>query len=197
MRCKRAWKTENAKFQIVYCFCCYHTQTFSNLTDCYAKFAKFLKLADDSWDEALKPSRPRGKCSDMVQQETTSTRHEVIVIDYSFLNNRNRLNCFLNNRNRLLSRLNLEIFILHHCAMNRGCGGWVSFFIMVCYGKRSTDMAFLGPMPIYWPFKDRKPIPITDISKIFKSFFLLHYQKYYVFYALHFFQKLQKSGFMS
>ena len=38
--------------------------------------------------------------------------------------------------------------------------------------------------------------PIADISKIFKSCFLLHCQKY-VFYALPFFQKLQKSGFMS
>jgi len=32
--------------------------------------------------------------------------------------------------------------------------------------------------------------------QIFKSCFLLHYQKYYVFYALPFLQKLQKSGFM-
>jgi len=31
----------------------------------------------------------------------------------------------------------------------------------------------------------------TDISKIFKSCYLLHYQKYNVFYALHFFQKLK------
>jgi len=36
----------------------------------------------------------------------------------------------------------------------------------------------------------------TDISKIFKSCFLLHYQKY-VFYALPFFQNLKKSGFIS
>ena len=44
---------------------------------------------------------------------------------------------------------------------------------------------------------DRSDIhgPITNISKIFKSCFLLHYQKYYVFYA--FFSKLQKSRFMS
>jgi len=35
------------------------------------------------------------------------------------------------------------------------------------------------------------PIPITNISKILKSCFL-HYQKYYVFYALTFFQNLQK-----
>jgi len=34
--------------------------------------------------------------------------------------------------------------------------------------------------------------PITDISKLFKFCFLLHYQKYNVFYALPFFQKLQK-----
>jgi len=32
------------------------------------------------------------------------------------------------------------------------------------------------------------PISITDISKIFKSCFLLHYKKYDVFYALPFFQ---------
>jgi len=36
----------------------------------------------------------------------------------------------------------------------------------------------------------------ADISKNFKSCFLLHYQKY-VFYTVPFFQKLQKSGFMS
>jgi len=39
------------------------------------------------------------------------------------------------NRNRrLLLRLNLEIFTLHHCTMNRRCGGWVSSFTTVCYG---------------------------------------------------------------
>ena len=46
-------------------------------------------------------------------------------------------------------------------------------------------------------FKDEKetdvsaihgPIADTDISKIFKSSFLLHYQKYNVFYALPFFR---------
>jgi len=31
----------------------------------------------------------------------------------------------------------------------------------------------------------------TDISKIFKSCFLLHYQRYDVFYALPFFQNLK------
>jgi len=41
------------------------------------------------------------------------------------------------------------------------------------------------------------PIAYTDISKIFKSCFLLHYQKYNVFYALPLFEKLQKSEFMS
>jgi len=40
------------------------------------------------------------------------------------------------------------------------------------------------------------PIPTSDISKIFRSCFLLHYQKYDVFYALSFLQKLEKSGFM-
>jgi len=38
--------------------------------------------------------------------------------------------------------------------------------------------------------------PIIDISKIFNPCFLLHYQKYNLFYALPF-EKLQKSGFMS
>jgi len=38
---------------------------------------------------------------------------------------------------------------------------------------------------------------ITNISKIFKSCFVLHYQKYVVFYALPFLQKLQKSRFLS
>jgi len=33
--------------------------------------------------------------------------------------------------------------------------------------------------------------------KIFKSFFLLHYQKYDVFYAFTFFLKIKKSGFIS
>jgi len=28
----------------------------------------------------------------------------------------------------------MEIFTLHHCAMNRDCGGWVSSFVIVCYG---------------------------------------------------------------
>jgi len=36
----------------------------------------------------------------------------------------------------------------------------------------------------------------TNISKIFQSCFLLRYQKYNVFYALPFVEKLQKSGFM-
>ena len=58
-------------------------------------------------------------------------------------------------------------------------------------------MAFWGPIPIYRPLIDRQLIPITDVSKIFESCFLLHYQKYNVFYALPFIRKLQKSGFMS
>jgi len=41
------------------------------------------------------------------------------------------------------------------------------------------------------------PIPVTNISKIRRSCFLLHYQKCNVLYALPFFEKLQKSGFMS
>jgi len=40
---------------------------------------------------------------------------------------RNRLHCQLNRNRRLLLRLNLEIFTLHHCTMNSGCGGWVSY----------------------------------------------------------------------
>ena len=78
-----------------------------------------------------------------------TTRHGVIIIDYNrlqFLSNRNRLNwpkmkcnrdrlhCQFNRNRRLLSRLNLEIFTLHHCAMNRGCGSWVSSFIIIYYG---------------------------------------------------------------
>jgi len=39
--------------------------------------------------------------------------------------------------------------------------------------------------------------PITDIPKIFESCFLLLYQKISVFYTLNFFQKLQKSEFIS
>jgi len=39
--------------------------------------------------------------------------------------------------------------------------------------------------------------PIANISKIFKSCFLLHYQKCDVFYAIPFSQKLKQSGFVS
>ena len=56
--------------------------------------------------------------------------------------NRNRLHCQFNRNRRLHSQLNLDIFTLHHCAMNRGCGGWVSFFIMVCYGYFSGGGLF-------------------------------------------------------
>jgi len=38
---------------------------------------------------------------------------------------------------------------------------------------------------------------ITNVSKIFISCFLVHFLKYNVFYALPFFQKLKKTGFMS
>jgi len=53
--------------------------------------------------------------------------------------NRVRLHRQFNRNRRLLSRLNLEIFTLHHCAMNRGYGGWVSSFITVCYGVVSGE----------------------------------------------------------
>jgi len=33
----------------------------------------------------------------------------------------------------------LKIFTLHHCAMNRGCAGWVSSFIIVCHGYVSGE----------------------------------------------------------
>jgi len=36
----------------------------------------------------------------------------------------------------------LEIFTLHHCALNRGCGGWVSSFIIICYGYVSGEFFF-------------------------------------------------------
>jgi len=52
--------------------------------------------------------------------------------------NRNRLHstlhCQFNCNRQLFSQLNLEIFIVHHRVMNCGCGGWVSSFIIVCYG---------------------------------------------------------------
>jgi len=47
--------------------------------------------------------------------------------------NRDRLHCQFNRYRRLRSQLNLEIFTLHHCALNRGCGRWVSACIIVCY----------------------------------------------------------------
>jgi len=48
--------------------------------------------------------------------------------------NRNRLHCQFNRNPRLHSRLNLEIFTLHHCALNCSCGGLISSFIIVSYG---------------------------------------------------------------
>jgi len=56
--------------------------------------------------------------------------------------NRDRLHCQFNRNRRLLSRLNLEIFTLRHCAMNRGCSGWVPSFIIVCYGYDSGEAIF-------------------------------------------------------
>jgi len=53
--------------------------------------------------------------------------------------NRNRLHCQFNRNRRLCSRLNLDIFTLHHCALSRGCGGWVSSFNIVCYGYVSGE----------------------------------------------------------
>jgi len=47
--------------------------------------------------------------------------------------NSNLLHCHFNCNRLLLSRLNLEIFTLHHCAMNCGFGGWVSSFIIVMF----------------------------------------------------------------
>jgi len=56
--------------------------------------------------------------------------------------NRNRLHCQVNRNRRLRSRLNLDIFTLLHCALNRGCGGWVSSFIIVFYGYVSGEANF-------------------------------------------------------
>jgi len=36
----------------------------------------------------------------------------------------------------------LEIFTLRHCAMNRGCGSWVSSFIIVWYGYVSRQAIY-------------------------------------------------------
>ena len=47
--------------------------------------------------------------------------------------NCNPSHCQFNRNRRLSSRSNLEIFTLHHCALNRVCGGWVSSYIIVCY----------------------------------------------------------------
>jgi len=56
--------------------------------------------------------------------------------------NRNRLHCQFNRKRQLLSRLNLEIFTLYHCAKNRGCGDWIFSITIVCYGFVSGE-AFL------------------------------------------------------
>ena len=83
---------------------------------------------------------------------------EVIIIDYSFFSNsdrnrlnrpqmkcnRNQLHCQFNCNWQLLLQWNLEIFTLHHCAMNSGCGGWVFSFIIVCYGCVSEEAVCLS-----------------------------------------------------
>ena len=61
---------------------------------------------------------------------------------------------------------------LHKHKYIKGCDNW-----------RSTDMAFLRPIPIYHP--------ITDISKTFKSCFAFHYPMFVAFYALFFFKNLK------
>jgi len=42
-----------------------------------------------------------------------------------------------------------------------------------------------------------QPIADTDISKIFKFCFLLHYQKYNVFYALRFFKNFKNQDLLA
>jgi len=62
--------------------------------------------------------------------------------------NRNRLHCQFNRNRRLRSRLNLEIFTLHRCALNRGCGGWFSSGIIAFYmfqGKQLDRLRVLNP----------------------------------------------------
>ena len=44
----------------------------------------------------------------------------------------NRLHCQFNRNRRLRLRLSLDISSPHHCALNRGCGGWVSSLVIVC-----------------------------------------------------------------
>jgi len=55
------------------------------------------------------------------------------------LSNRNRNRLQFNRNRRLRSRLNLDIFTLHHRTLNRSCGGWVSSFIIVSYGYVSGE----------------------------------------------------------
>jgi len=64
--------------------------------------------------------------------------------------NRNRLHCQFNRNRRLISRLNLDIFTQHHCALNHGCGDWVSSFIIVFHCYVSGEAIF----PCGW-FKTR------------------------------------------
>jgi len=53
----------------------------------------------------------------------------------------------INRNRRLRSRLNLEIFTQHHCALNRGCSGWfppVSSFVMF-QGRPRDHLRGLNP----------------------------------------------------
>jgi len=63
--------------------------------------------------------------------------------------NRNRLRWQFNRNRRLLSRLNLDIFTLHHCAMNHSCCGWfppLSSFVMVMFqGRLFPPLRRLNP----------------------------------------------------
>jgi len=43
----------------------------------------------------------------------------------------------------IIYMINLEIFTQLHC-MIRACGGWVSFFIIVCYGYVSGEAIYLS-----------------------------------------------------
>jgi len=51
----------------------------------------------------------------------------------------NQLHCQFNRNRQLISRLNLEIFTQHHSALNHGCSGWVSSFIIICHGCVSGE----------------------------------------------------------
>jgi len=65
----------------------------------------------------------------------------------------------------------------------------------LCQGRSSTRLE-IDRYVFFGADTDISAIhgPTADISKFLISCFLLHYQKHDVFYALPFFQKLQKSG---